>query len=115
MKKLKDILAENMHRFGTKNLNEDGDQNNNGYPDKSENARGHRKTAVEWLVEKLELDMYQDLDDNTIKIIDQAKAMEEQIIINSFDAGWKRANNTKDRAYATAEDHGEYYYKKLFK
>ena len=36
------------------------------------------KTAVEWLIEKLELDMYQDLDDNTIKIIDQAKEMEKQ-------------------------------------
>jgi len=35
------------------------------------------KTAVEWLVEQLELDMYQDLDDNTIKIIDQAKEMEK--------------------------------------
>ena len=34
----KNILAENMHRFGTKNLNEDGDQNNNGYPDTTETA-----------------------------------------------------------------------------
>jgi len=29
----KNILAENMKRFGTKNLNEDLDQNNDGYPD----------------------------------------------------------------------------------
>lgn len=36
MKKLENILEENMHRFGTKNLNEDADQNNNGYPDKLE-------------------------------------------------------------------------------
>ena len=39
MKKLQHILAENMQRFKTKNLNEefsDTDQNNNGYPDKSE-------------------------------------------------------------------------------
>ena len=38
MIKLKNILAENMRRFGTKNLNEDADQNNNGYPDDSESA-----------------------------------------------------------------------------
>ena len=36
------------------------------------------QTAVEWLIKKLELDMYQDLDDNTIKIIEQAKEMEKQ-------------------------------------
>jgi hypothetical protein len=29
----KNILAENMKRFGTKNLREDADQNNDGYPD----------------------------------------------------------------------------------
>jgi hypothetical protein len=34
----KNILAENMRRFGTKNLNEDFDQNNNGYPDDVENG-----------------------------------------------------------------------------
>jgi hypothetical protein len=29
----RNILAENMRRFSTKNLNEDLDQNNDGYPD----------------------------------------------------------------------------------
>jgi hypothetical protein len=38
MKKLENLLAENMRRFGTKNLNEDDDQNNNGYPDDSESV-----------------------------------------------------------------------------
>lgn len=41
---LKNILAENMRRFGTKNLHEDSDQNNNGYPDSTEvstSIRGH--------------------------------------------------------------------------
>ena len=33
----KNILAENMRRFGTKNLREDADQNNNGFPDNTEN------------------------------------------------------------------------------
>jgi hypothetical protein len=41
----------------------------------------NKQTAVEWLIEKLELDMYQDLDDNTIKIIDQAKEMERNQLI----------------------------------
>ena len=37
MKNLEKLLAENMRRFNTKNLlSEDVDQNNNGYPDKSE-------------------------------------------------------------------------------
>jgi len=34
--KTRNILQENMHRFNTKNLNEDGDVNNNGYPDRGE-------------------------------------------------------------------------------
>jgi hypothetical protein len=34
--KMKNILQENMHRFGTKNLNEDNDRDNNGYPDTSQ-------------------------------------------------------------------------------
>ena len=38
MKKLENILAENMRRFGTKNLQEDMDQNNNGYPDDTEGS-----------------------------------------------------------------------------
>ena len=37
----KNILAENMRRFGTMNLNEDFDQNNNGYPDDVENGNGN--------------------------------------------------------------------------
>ena len=36
MIKLKNLLAESMRRFKTKNLNEDSDQNNNGYPDDTE-------------------------------------------------------------------------------
>ena len=36
----KNILTENMHRFGTKNLNEaDSDANNNGYPDETETTK----------------------------------------------------------------------------
>lgn len=35
---LKQLLAENMKRFGTKNLHEDFDSNNNGYPDQTESS-----------------------------------------------------------------------------
>ena len=51
MKNLKDLLKENMHRFGTKNLNEDGDQNNNGYPDTTETsvARTVPQIQKEWV------------------------------------------------------------------
>ena len=38
MIKLKNLLAESMRRFKTKNLNEDSDQNDNGYPDDTENS-----------------------------------------------------------------------------
>jgi hypothetical protein len=47
MKKLKNLLSENMHRFGTKNLNEDGDQNNNGYPDTTENMGGRTVAQIQ--------------------------------------------------------------------
>lgn len=50
MIRLKNILSENMHRFGTKNLNEqDSDANNNGYPDKTE------KTGYQTLAQRGEL------------------------------------------------------------
>ena len=35
---LKNILKENMQRFNTKNLSEDFDSNNNGYPDNTESS-----------------------------------------------------------------------------
>jgi hypothetical protein len=51
MKNFKDLLSENMHRFGTKNLNEDSDQNNNGYPDNTENTSGRSVIQIqrEWI------------------------------------------------------------------
>ena len=44
--KLNSLLRENMHRFKTKNLNEDGDQNNNGYPDQSESNTSNSKAFI---------------------------------------------------------------------
>ena len=42
----KNILAENMRRFKTKNLNEDEDQNNNGYPDGTEREHNSKLNKV---------------------------------------------------------------------
>lgn len=53
-----------------------------------------KQTAVEWLIEKLKLDMYQDLDDNTIKIIDQAKAMEKEQKIEKYFKGVKKGKKS---------------------
>lgn len=51
-------------------------------------------TAVEWLIEKLEIDMYQDLDDTTIKIIDQALAMEKEQKIEKYFKGVKKGKKS---------------------
>lgn len=64
MKNLKDLLAENMHRFGTKNLNEDDDQNNNGYPDNTESSEISR-IQKEWVTA-------------TTKIADLAKRLQNR-------------------------------------
>jgi hypothetical protein len=55
------------------------------------------QTPVQWLVEKLEIDMYQDLDDNTIKIIDQALEMEKERLesLKNFDV-WKEWKNNPE-------------------
>jgi hypothetical protein len=65
-----------------------------------------KQTVVEWLVEQVPHVIPEDY----IK----AKEMEKQQIIDAYNSGWKRANDTKDSAISTAEDHGEYYYNKLF-
>jgi hypothetical protein len=67
-----------------------------------------QQTAVEWLIEKLELDMYQDLDDNTIKIIEQAKEMEKEQIIDA----WKNADGEFDKA---SDSLSELYYNETYK
>ena len=70
-----------------------------------------KQTAVEWLVEQMDIK-----NPNWLKEeIEQAKEMEKQQIIEAFDDGWKRANDTKDKAYATSEDFGNNYYNETFK
>ena len=74
-----------------------------------------QQTAVEWLEKNINL---KGLPTNQIleivNLLDKAKEIEKKRIINAYDSGWKRANDTKDSAISTAEDHGEYYYNKLF-
>jgi len=62
----KNILAENMRRFNTKNLNEeDFDSNNNGYPDDTEKIAGKTNFTdfEEWINSYSE---YQDSDTATL-------------------------------------------------
>lgn len=44
--KIKGSLNENMRRFGTKNLTEDDDRNNNGYPDDTESTSSFKTKSV---------------------------------------------------------------------
>ena len=67
----KNILAENMRRFGTKNLNEDEDQNNNGYPDDSElNDTTQFPTWYKNFVENLAVKFDVDIEDLDFDMVD---------------------------------------------
>lgn len=46
--KPKNILQENMRRFATKNLTEDADTNNNGYPDAGESDPNKLRIRDKW-------------------------------------------------------------------
>ena len=63
-----------------------------------------KKTAVEWLVEKLEIFATE----QEMNIIEQAKEMEKEQIIDSFNAGYI---NSLKRKYTTTEQ----YYNETFK
>jgi hypothetical protein len=69
-----------------------------------------KQTAVEWLMEiqNSQKGMLFECD------INQAKEMEKEQIIEAFDDGWLRANDTKDITYSTAEDFGSNYYEETF-
>ena len=105
MKKLEKILAENMRRFGTKNLSEefsdieklafggprdpktgnliapDTDQNNNGYPDSTEGSSNNEFTA---LLSSLESDL-KAYDGEEITYEDDAETMEITVSIYPSD------------------------------
>ena len=66
-----------------------------------------KETAVEWLVEQIFNDV--DLKDSILKLaINQAKEMEKEQIIDSFNAGYI---NSLKRKYTTTEQ----YYNETFK
>jgi hypothetical protein len=74
-----------------------------------------KQTAVEWLVETLNKKYgNDDFIITFINEIEQAKEIEKQQIENAFDDGWKRADDTRDIPYSTAEDFGNNYYNKTF-
>ena len=47
MIKLKNILADNIRQIATKNLSEDSDQNNNGFPDNTEVLEPEKETDTD--------------------------------------------------------------------
>lgn len=82
------------------------------------------KTAIDYIIgELLDNQTYQHDDYVTIDLskdhldylINRAKEMEKEQIIESWDNGWKRANETKNKSYSTAEDYGFNYYNETFK
>jgi hypothetical protein len=75
------------------------------------------KTAIEWLESKFyEFEtIYDSLPTGLYEYVEQAKEMEKQQIIDAFDSGWNRGNDTKDTAYSSAEDYGKGYYNNKYK
>ena len=70
-----------------------------------------KQTAVEWLEEQMKDDRFLAAFEDEFE---QAKEMEKQQIIEAFDDGWLRANDTKDITYSTAKDFGSNYYNETF-
>ena len=76
MIQLKNILAENMYRFGTKNLNEqDSDANNNGYPDKTEEIGDQHIEFFDELANKLGWYDFNHMERNSDDIPEYAKIL----------------------------------------
>jgi len=64
--KSKNILSENMRRFATKNLSEDADTNNNGYPDVGESDPNKLRIRSKWTTDTendgfVDLRMFQEI------------------------------------------------------
>lgn len=68
------------------------------------------KTAIEWLVEQLKINNY--ISDNAHWLIDEAKELEKQQIIDAWENSYKHGacvNEDKDKY------HGKQYYNETFK
>jgi hypothetical protein len=82
------------------------------------------KTAVQWLEEEItnrivrrnphDTIVIQTQGEVLIDLFNQAKEIERQQITEAFDKGWKRANDTIDRAYSTSEDFGDNHYNETY-
>jgi hypothetical protein len=75
-----------------------------------------QKTAVEWLVEKLKNDSYQIIFGKTfasIELIEQAKAMEKEQIMQSYSDG-VFDGGTSDEFYENTKESGEQYYNETY-
>lgn len=75
-----------------------------------------RQTAVEWLAKEL-YEKFEMKGDGILfdEFLKQAQKMEKQQIMEAYDSGWERADETKHKAYTTLEDRGSNYYNETFK
>jgi hypothetical protein len=69
-----------------------------------------KKTAVEWLVEQIKNNVHNTIDEFEL-LVNKAKELEKNQIIDSFNQGSIYAGNFFDRVNITAEN----YYNKTFK
>jgi len=96
MIKMKNLLTENMKRFGTKNLNEqDFDQNNNGYPDETEQLNTPAGSDSNF---EEEIDHAKALIQNKMDIADNAKTSRDRLI--EVLSSMENFNNTTTGTYA---------------
>jgi hypothetical protein len=92
----KNLLAENMRRFATKNLNEDDfDQNNNGYPDETEQPNTPAGSNSNF---KEEVNHTKALIQNKMDIADNAETSRTRLI--EVLSSMENFNNTTTGTYA---------------
>jgi hypothetical protein len=72
-----------------------------------------KKTSIEWLVSQLSKEWQ--LEDNDLYLINQAKAMERQQIIEAFDCGDANAVHRIVQERQNTIKYGEQYYNETFK
>ena len=70
-----------------------------------------KKTAVEWLVEKLD----QNFDYVADTLIEQAKEMEKQEIMNAWDDGYDKGTRDRLEKISNPVGNAEQYYTETFK
>jgi hypothetical protein len=71
-----------------------------------------KQTAVEWLLEQLKINNYIQLSDNAHWVIDEAKEMEKEHIINAFEIGYENGAGVNE---GEGIHYGSNYYNEKFK